>query len=89
MNAVSKTKSKSKRWPKPKPKPSRHRDPDPRHPRDIDIDLHSNRADLKDLLLALNPILAEVVKRLKKNPLGEGEACAAPPGYHNITLCEH
>jgi hypothetical protein len=87
MNTESKTKSKSKRW--PKPKPSRHRDPDPKHPRDIDINLNSTRADLKDLLLALNPILAEVVKRVKKNPLAEGEGAAALAGYHNINVCEH
>lgn len=93
MKAPSKTRTKSTAKKKPVAI-KRHRKPDPSHPNgiDIDLDLKTNRADLKILLAVLNPVLAELVKRLKKKPLeGDDEdGCEANPGgYHNITFCEH
>ena len=101
MNATSKTKSKSQRKSKSKPKRTpnprtaavaRHRPSDTGHPGATDIDLDSNRSDLTELLTRLNPILREVVKRVREHPLevgGEDAGCDAAGGYHNITYCEH
>ena len=96
MNDKSKTESKSpaKRKNKPKNKPKaaaapRHRRRDGNHPPDIEIDLDSPRADLRDLLFALNPILTEVLRRLGHPlELEDGDDLCVP-GYHNITFCRH
>ena len=94
MNAKSKPKNKAEAKSKPTAKAvaiASHRGPDRRHPNAIDIDLNDTRLDVLTLLTILNPILSEVVTRVKARPPVEADddgTCDAAGGYHNITFCQ-